>query len=95
MADARLLFKEVLTLDPKHKKAKEYLAKIEKEKEIKVIPGGAEDHYKQGLIEYDAGHLTRAVEEWKITLRLDPEHEKAHIALERAEKELKKIQIAP
>ena len=95
LADARLLFKEVLKLDPKHKEAKEYLAKIEKEKEVKVIPGGAEDHYKQGLIEYNVGHLTRAVEEWKITLRLDPEHEKARIALERAEKELKKIHIAP
>ncbi len=95
LTDARLLFKEVLKLDPQHKGAKDYLAKIEKEKEIKVIPGGAGEHYKQGLIEYNAGHLTKAIEEWKITLRLDPEHEKARIALERAEKELKKIQIAP
>ncbi len=95
LADARLLFREVLKLDPQHKGAKEYLAKIEKEKEVKVIPGGAEEHYKQGLIEYNAGHLTRAIEEWKITLRLDPEHERARVALERVEKELEKIQIAP
>lgn len=95
LTDARLLFREVLKLAPQHKGAQEYLAKIEEEKEVKVIPGGAEEHYKQGLIEYNAGHLTRAIEEWNITLRLDPEHEKARIALERAEKELKKIQIAP
>ncbi|MFN3966804.1 MAG: tetratricopeptide repeat protein [Endomicrobiia bacterium] len=58
-------------------------------KEIFIDEKLAEKHYTQGLISYSAGHLSDAIKEWEISLKYNPNYEKAKKAKERAEEELK------
>lgn len=51
-------------------------------------PKGAQMHYEAGLIDYASGKLEDAVREWRMTLRMDPEHEKASNALNKVQREL-------
>jgi len=101
-------FEKVLKLDPKHKEAQEYLAKAHEQLTYpkrplpreEVTPGRKSTvdtaevtrHYNQGLIEYANGHIKRAIEEWELVLKLDPNHIKALKSLIRAKEELKRLQ---
>lgn len=58
--------------------------KTEKEIDLKA----AEKKYNQGLILYAQGKLSSAARMWEITLRFNPDHEKAKLALEKVKKEL-------
>ncbi len=63
--------------------------KIEiKEKEKVIDPVSAQKHYTAGLVAYAQGRLGEAIREWDLSLRLDPHHEKARLARDKAKKEL-------
>ena len=51
-------------------------------------PKAAQLHYEAGLIAYASGKLDEAQREWSITLRMNPSHEKARVALTKVQKEL-------
>jgi len=71
-----------LTLATKKKKKK-----VKEKKEI-IDAQAAQRHYTAGLVSYAQGRLREAIREWDLALRLNPYHEKARLAKERAEKEL-------
>jgi len=50
----------------------------------------AEEHYNNGLKEYSSGYISKAIEEWELCLKYNPNHERAKIALAKAGKTLKK-----
>jgi len=58
-------------------------------KEITIDEESAEKHYTQGLVYYSAGYLNDAIKEWEISLKYNPNFEKAKKAKERAEEEVK------
>ncbi|RLD18518.1 MAG: hypothetical protein DRI36_01195 [Caldiserica bacterium] len=68
------------------KKKRKKVKKVEK-KEI-IDPEAAQRHYTQGLVAYAQGRLREAIREWDLALRLNPKHEKARLALQKAKKEL-------
>lgn len=86
--DAEKDFQRVLALDPSHPQAISYLAMAEAEMKRSHDPKAAQMHYEAGLIDYASGKLEDAVREWRMTLRMDPEHEKAINALNKVQKEL-------
>ena len=88
-------FQRVLHLDPGHPQAASYLAMAEAEMQRSHDPKAAQMHYEAGLIDYASGKLEDAVREWRMTLRMDPEHEKAINALNKVQKELALNQEAP
>jgi len=61
--------------------------KIKMKEEI-IDPVSAQKHYTVGLVAYAQGRLGAAIREWDLTLKLDPHHEKARIAMDKAKKEL-------
>ena len=81
-------FEEVLKLDSKNLKAKEYIKKSKEEILSTRKPGEADKHYQQGLVYYSQGQLELAMKEFDITLRLNPDHEKAKQAFEKVKQEI-------
>jgi tetratricopeptide (TPR) repeat protein len=85
-------FKSVLKYDPNHKKAKEYLAKArsayKKQKAEDAVK--SKEYYTQGLKQYVAGNIDKAIELWDRAVKLNPANIKAKKGLERARKERKK-----
>ncbi|MFA5780181.1 MAG: hypothetical protein WC947_08580 [Elusimicrobiota bacterium] len=61
---------------------------VEKPEEVEIDIAGANKKYTEGLILYVQGKLFDAVKVWEIAIRLNPNHEKAQRALEKAKKEL-------
>ncbi len=59
-----------------------------KPEEIFVDEKLAEKHYTQGLVFYSSGQLNDAIREWEISLRYNPNYEKAKKAKEKVEKEI-------
>lgn len=68
------------------KKPEEKIA--EKEPDIEIDEEGAQKKYNDGLILYAQGKLSDAMKMWDIAIRLNPNHEKAHIALQKCREEL-------
>ena len=56
--------------------------------EIEINVEGAQKKYNEGLILYAQGKISDAINIWEITLRLNPSHEKASKALQKAREEL-------
>ena len=56
---------------------------------IYVDEESAEKHYTQGLIYYSGGYLSDAIKEWEISLRYNPNFEKAKKAKEKAVEEMR------
>jgi tetratricopeptide (TPR) repeat protein len=86
--EARKHFEQTLRLDPSHMSAHSYMKMAEAEMIRRQDPQAAQMHYEAGLIAYASGKLDEAVREWRITLRMNPGHEKARIALGKVQKEL-------
>ena len=86
--EAQHAFKQVLLEDPSNPQAISYLAVVETEMNRRHDPRAAQSHYESGLISYASGRLNEALREWRITLQLDPTHEKAANALSKVEKEI-------
>lgn len=84
--DAKLLLKSALKIYPKSKRARELLAKVEKEKAPKE---SIEDLYIKGINAYVRGQFEMAILYWEKVLEIDPEHERAKRNLERAQAKLK------
>jgi tetratricopeptide (TPR) repeat protein len=49
---------------------------------------GADKKYKEGLVLYAQGKTGEAINKWEIALRLNPDHERARKAIDRAKEEL-------
>jgi len=81
-------FVGVLKIDPTHPQARSYLTMVRAEVDRRHDPKAAQMHYETGLIAYASGKLEDAVREWRLAVRLDPAHEKAINALNKAQKEL-------
>ena len=65
------------------------------EMERRHDPKAAQMHYETGLVAYASGKLEDAIREWKIAVRMDPQHVKAKNALVKAQKELALDREAP
>ncbi|MFA5779207.1 MAG: hypothetical protein WC947_03640, partial [Elusimicrobiota bacterium] len=63
-----------------------YSVPVEEKEEIDLA--GAEKKYSEGLVLYAQGKLFDAVKKWEVAVRMNPTHEKAQRALEKAKKEL-------
>ncbi|MEW6556206.1 MAG: hypothetical protein AB1349_02500 [Elusimicrobiota bacterium] len=64
---------------------------VRKEPEvIKIDYEKADEFYNQGLKEYAAGHLSEAIELWKVCLKYNPAHEKARVNIEKAKSAIRK-----
>jgi tetratricopeptide (TPR) repeat protein len=48
----------------------------------------AEEHYLNGVFFYDAGNLSKAIDEWELCIELDPDNENARNRLLKAEAEI-------
>ena len=88
-------FRRVLHLDPDHPQAASYLAMADAEMKRSHDPKAAQMHYEAGLIDYASGKLEDAMREWRLTIRMDPQHEKAVNALNKVQKELAMNREAP
>jgi len=49
----------------------------------------ANSYYEQGLKEYAAGKVSEAIASWEICIKFNPEHEKAKLALSKAQKSMR------
>lgn len=89
-ADARLRIEYALgRLKELTAKARKTEEKQVEEKKAEVIDvKSAQRHYTSGLVAYAQGRLREAIREWELALRLNPGHEKARLALQKAKKEL-------
>jgi tetratricopeptide (TPR) repeat protein len=86
--EAEASFKDVLSLDPSHPKARQYLAQIDAQKDRHSDPQAAQQHYEAGLISYAGGDSEQALREWRIAQRLDPDNPKITDAVDKAQREL-------
>lgn len=93
--DAIQRFEQVLKLDPAHTQARSYLTMARSELQRQYDPKAAQARYEAGLVAYASGKLDESAREWRMTLRLDANHEKARIALNKVQKELAMTQQAP
>jgi len=87
-AQAKSYFEEVLALDPAHPQAKLYIQQIDTQKNRRVDPAAAQQHYEAGVIAYVGGDSEQAVREWHIAERLDPDNTKIADAVHKVEREL-------
>ncbi|MDO9513468.1 MAG: tetratricopeptide repeat protein [Elusimicrobiota bacterium] len=89
-ADARLRIEYALgrlkELTAKARKTEE--KQVEEKKPEVIDVKSAQRHYTSGLVAYAQGRLREAIREWELALRLNPGHEKARLALQKAKKEL-------
>lgn len=85
---ARKAFEQALRQDPSYSQARTYLAMVEAEMQRQHDPKAAQMHYDAGLIAYASGRLDEAMREWRLALKLNPQHEKAPIALNKVQREL-------
>lgn len=88
LLEAQQKFESVLKLDPSHANAYSYLQMAKAELERQHDPRGAQMHYETGLVAYASGKLDEAVREWRMTVRMNPDHDKAKLALGKVQKEL-------
>jgi hypothetical protein len=87
-AQAKAFFEEVLAVDPAHPQAKLYIQQIDTQKNRRVDPAAAQQHYEAGVIAYVSGDSQQAVREWHIAQRLDPDNPKIADAAHKVEREL-------
>jgi tetratricopeptide (TPR) repeat protein len=93
---------EVLSIDPEHKGAKEYIKKARdkiasansrsKEREPTVRRPEEEKieaYYKQGINYYLAGEFREAIRQWEEVLRMEPSHKGAREYMAKAKERLK------
>ncbi|MFA5780529.1 MAG: hypothetical protein WC947_10385 [Elusimicrobiota bacterium] len=70
------------------KPSKPVISEKPAEEAVEIDAAGAEKKYSEGLVLYAQGKLFDAVKKWEVAVRMNPEHEKASRALEKAKKEL-------
>ena len=87
-AQAKAYFEEVLALDPAHPQARLYIQQIDTQKNRRVDPAAAQQHYEAGVIAYVGGDSEQAVREWHIAERLDPDNARIADAVHKVEREL-------
>ncbi|HVO32444.1 MAG TPA: tetratricopeptide repeat protein [Elusimicrobiota bacterium] len=88
LSEAQADFERVLKLEPSHPQARSYLAMVRAEAEKRHDPRAAQMHYEAGLIAYASGKLDEAMREWQAAIRMNPDHEKAHNAMAKVQREL-------
>lgn len=93
--DAENDFDRALAVDPSYSEARSYLALARAEMARRNDPKAAQLHYEAGLIDYASGKLEDAVREWRMATRLNPNHDKALVALSKVQKELALNQSRP
>ncbi len=86
--EAKTSFEAVLALDPANPQAKLYIQQIDTQKDQRVDPAAAQQHYEAGVIAYVSGDSEQAVREWHIARRLDPDNPKIAEAVHKVEREL-------
>ena len=90
----RTNFQKVLALNPEHKGAEKYLAKCQKKIE-RLKEGEAQrkiaGHYRKGEKYYRGGRYLEAIDEFKKTLALNPEHVEARKYLIKSQERLREI----
>jgi tetratricopeptide (TPR) repeat protein len=74
--------KQVLNKDITNKEAIKFFDQMEEEAEV---------HYRQGVKFFIDENIRKSIEEWRITLILNPDHEKAKMNIEKARNLLKKL----
>lgn len=82
-------WKSVLTVDDENERAKKGLADAQGR-----VKGEVNRLYRRGLDLYGAGKIEEAVSTWQKVLDLDPDHERAKLALEKADRKLQEIKAA-
>jgi len=87
-AQAKVYFEEVLAADPSHPQANLYIQQIDTQKNRRIDPAAAQQHYEAGVIAYVSGDSDQAVREWHIAHRLDPDNPKIAEAVHKVEREL-------
>jgi tetratricopeptide (TPR) repeat protein len=70
------------------KPAKKSAVQAEKQPEPEIDVQGADKKYTEGLVLYAQGKTEDAIRMWEIAIRLNPNHEKAGKAIEKAKEEL-------
>jgi tetratricopeptide (TPR) repeat protein len=88
-------FEKAVSLDPSHAQARSYLATAKSDQQRRHDPKAAQARYEAGLVAYASGKLDEAAREWRMALRLSPEHAKAQMALTKVQKELAMNQELP
>jgi hypothetical protein len=83
LVEAQKSFNNVLSLDPDHKEARDYLSKIEPRRQELVAVYSAEARSRE-----QAKDLTRALEYWQKVLALDPNNSDARQGIARVEQQI-------
>ena len=84
-------FKNVLDLDPYNAQAQASLQRLEQIRLTGAKSGDEEQLYLRGIELYTKGKYAEAVDTWKKVLVLAPNHDKARMNIEKAERKLQKI----
>jgi len=92
LISARAMFEDIIALNPDHQGAKDYINRIE-QRFGEVV----DSIFVRGVSYYEQANYSKAVDEMKKVLSLNPEHQEAkeYITLiENKQKELEKIKLA-
>lgn len=87
LGDAQAEFESVLSIDRHNRKAAEYMVKIRS-----VLESLAGSLYNRGVIQYDKGDYTQAVETMEKVLVIMPFHSKADEYIVRAKEEIENVE---
>ncbi|MDI6641931.1 MAG: tetratricopeptide repeat protein, partial [Elusimicrobiota bacterium] len=76
-------FEKILRLKPDHSESLRLIEQCQQK-----IKEASEEYYTSGLKYYVTGEIKKAIEQWEKCLRLNPKHEKAKKALDKASQEV-------
>lgn len=88
---AEVAFREALALDPYHRETLAGVRRIERLKSAGLNPGDEQRLYLQGIEFYTSGRYDQAVAAWEQLLLLAPNHEKARMNIDKAQRKLSQI----
>ncbi len=89
IAQAKIVFSQVLALDPRNRTANDYIVKLTgSQSEVKVAAEKVRKMYYQGVDLYVKGKIKEAIQAWQEVRVLDPNNEDATINIKRAKAKL-------
>jgi len=92
LISARAMFEDIITLNPDHQEAKDYISRIEN-----TFGEVVDSIFVRGVSYYEQANYLKAVDEMEKVLALNPDHEEAkeYITLiENKQSELKRVKLA-
>lgn len=92
LISARAMFEDIITLNPDHQEAKDYISRIEN-----TFGEVVDSIFARGVSYYEQANYINAVDEMEKVLALNPDHEEAkeYITLiEEKQSELKRVKLA-